>query len=605
MFKLLHRRRNILRIGSPAILLASLAATPAVGRGHHGSDHAADIPRVALEKTGSVSTRRGRSLRATSDLGDFHIFTDASGEVRYRIRIAADSRLEDAPEVVNRYVVSARATETGVVILGHLNPRDERANVRVDWEIHVPKSYAIEISTGAGNIETQDIDGKVVLMTGGGNITAGRVGNSQGGGEESPSAHLETEGGHVVVGDVAGDLHASTEGGHITAGDVGGDAELHTGGGHIRVGSIAGDAQVETGGGNILVERAGGEVVATTGGGQISFGEVSGSIRARTAGGAIRIARATGPTEVESNRGSIVLTAAEGPLHASTTLGTITAWILPSGASSDDESATARGKLGRRVEMPSELDSAQGDIVVYLPRALGITIDASVVQGGSSHIVADPDIPIKVSYLGAGNIGPVHAECEMNGGGELLRLRAISGNIILKLSDAETAIRIAEQQMEQLRQQMDSQAGFLAQTMGPGAPTDVSPPAISGPPEPPEPPPAPEEFASRFDEFADRLEELFWGGVEVDPETQQKKLVQNVEAVYPDVARQAGIEGSVVLRLVIGKDGAVQGMKVISGEPVLAQAAMDAVEHWRYSPTLVEGRPVNVLTTVSIEFHLK
>jgi periplasmic protein TonB len=49
----------------------------------------------------------------------------------------------------------------------------------------------------------------------------------------------------------------------------------------------------------------------------------------------------------------------------------------------------------------------------------------------------------------------------------------------------------------------------------------------------------------------------------------------------------------------------VQGMKVLSGEPELAQAAMDAVEHWRYAPTLVNGRPVNVLTSVSIEFHLK
>ena len=78
-----------------------------------------------------------------------------------------------------------------------------------------------------------------------------------------------------------------------------------------------------------------------------------------------------------------------------------------------------------------------------------------------------------------------------------------------------------------------------------------------------------------------------------------------MEAVYPDVARQAGVEGTVVLNLVIGKDGAVQGVKLLSGDPVLAQAAMDAVEHWRYAPTIVDGRPVNVLTSVSIEFHLQ
>ena len=598
----------LLRNGCLAMLLAATGMLPAAAHGRRGPSQPGDIPRVTAERSGSVPTRAGLRLRAYSDLADFHIFTDASGEVRYRVRIAADARPAGAAEVVKRYIVTARATEAGIQFESRLDPRDARASVRVDCEIHVPRNYSLEISTRAGNIDTQDIDGKVVLVTGGGNITTGNIGHRAGAEEESLSARLETQGGHIVVGNVAGGLRATTEGGHITAGDIGGEAELHTGGGHIRVGSIGGDAQVETGGGNILIGRAGGDVFASTVGGQVSFGEASGSLHARTGGGAIRIARSTGPTLVESTHGSIVLTDAEGPLRASTSFGTITAWIA---ADSGEGNGSTTEREGRHGIGPSELDSTQGDIVVYLPREMSVTIDAIVAQGGLSHIVADPDIPIKISYSGASGTGPVRAECEMNGGGELLHLRVLSGNIILKLSDAQAALRIAAQEMDQLREQMDAQTRMLAQSgsEGPMAfpppPELPQPPVPPPPPGPPQPPPPPEQFQSRFDQFAGRLEELFWGGIEVDSDTQQKRLVHKVEAEYPDVARQAGIEGTVVLRLEIGRDGTVQGVKVLSGEPVLAQAAMDAVEHWRYAPTLLNGRPVNVLTSVSIEFHLK
>ncbi len=600
----MHSRVFAFCKGGVAILLVCICVLPAAARRHRGTGQPGDVARVTTEKSGNVPTRSGLRLRASSDLANFHVFTDSTNEVRYRIRIAVNAREADAAEVAKRFLVTARATESGVQILSQLNPRDAHADVRVDCELHVPRNYSLDLSTGAGNIDTQDISGKLVLVTGGGNITVGQVGDlSREGGDFS--ARLETQGGHIVVGDVAGDLHASTAGGHITAGDIGGDAELHTGGGHIRVGSIGGDAQLETGGGNILIGVAGGDVSASTGGGQISFGEVSGSLHAHTSGGAIRIARSTGPTQVESSRGSIVLTDVKCPLRASTSFGTITAWFSGDESGSDEEDGAAAQRSVRRGVAPSELNSMQGDIVVYLPRGLGISIDAIVAQGGSSHIVADPDIPIKISYPEAAGAGPVRAECELNGGGEVLHLRALSGNIVLKMSDAQSAFRVAAQEMNELREQIDAQTRMLAQGDSELPMDGPAPPEASQPPEPPAPPASAEQAESRFDQFEDRLEEMFWGGVEVAPDEQQKKLVRKVEAVYPDVARQAGVEGTVVLNLVIGKDGAVQGVKLLSGDPVLAQAAMDAVEHWRYAPTIVDGRPVNVLTSVSIEFHLQ
>ena len=95
------------------------------------------------------------------------------------------------------------------------------------------------------------------------------------------------------------------------------------------------------------------------------------------------------------------------------------------------------------------------------------------------------------------------------------------------------------------------------------------------------------------------------GGVRVDPDVQQQKLIQSVQPVYPDVARQVGIEGTVRLKIIIAKDGRVRDLKVLSGEPVLVNASTEAVRKWRYQPMVIDGKPVSVVTTVTLEFRLK
>jgi len=105
-------------------------------------------------------------------------------------------------------------------------------------------------------------------------------------------------------------------------------------------------------------------------------------------------------------------------------------------------------------------------------------------------------------------------------------------------------------------------------------------------------------FARLFDAF-------FWGGIRVDPTEQQKHLVASVPPNYPEVARLAGIEGDVTLRVLIGEDGTVRDLRPVLGPPVLARAAMRAVEQWRYAPALVDGHPVDVVTTVTFAFHLR
>jgi TonB family protein len=93
--------------------------------------------------------------------------------------------------------------------------------------------------------------------------------------------------------------------------------------------------------------------------------------------------------------------------------------------------------------------------------------------------------------------------------------------------------------------------------------------------------------------------------IQVDGNAQAANLITQVKPNYPPEAKQAGIQGTVQLQAVLGKDGKVQDIKVLSGEPVLAAAALDAVKQWVYRPTLLNGEPVEVKTTIDVNFTLQ
>jgi len=81
-------------------------------------------------------------------------------------------------------------------------------------------------------------------------------------------------------------------------------------------------------------------------------------------------------------------------------------------------------------------------------------------------------------------------------------------------------------------------------------------------------------------------------------------LVNKVQPVYPPLARQTRISGTVRLHAIISKSGSVESLEVISGHPLLVRAAMDAVQQWKYKPTLLNGEPVEVDTTIDVIFSL-
>jgi protein TonB len=81
-------------------------------------------------------------------------------------------------------------------------------------------------------------------------------------------------------------------------------------------------------------------------------------------------------------------------------------------------------------------------------------------------------------------------------------------------------------------------------------------------------------------------------------------LIRRVQPEYPALAKQARIHGTVVLRAVIDREGIIQDLQVISGHPLLVQAALNAVRQWRYRPYYLNDQPVEVETQVTVNFSL-
>jgi len=546
----------------------------------------------AADRTGVFETKDKLTLRLTTDLGSVRIMPLDPGTpptVRYSVHIETDARAPLAQRLLQGYSLRAKATPAGIEIVGALPPPALRnaasgAQFWVQYEVAVPATFSVEIKTEGGDIDTADIGGTAVLSTQGGTIHAGSIGVNWAhtGSAGHQVARLETDGGHIQVQDVAGDLTAFTAGGHIITGNVAGDASLRTGGGHIRVaGQIGGRADLDTAGGNISVGGANSFVSVRTGGGQIDFGEVRGSVRAQTGGGGIRVLYVSGPMQVESSSGSICLTKVAGMVQASTREGTITAWINPDSPSS-----------GGNVQLAgaSQLSSGNGDLIVFLPRNLAATIEAVVTSGDMHRIEADPSLHMAMQPAEPTGSPAVRAVGTLNGGGAPLRLRTTGGKIRLQFLDSQT----------ELRESLIHEQKLRLRNVVPVSTASATPP----PPQPPVPPDSPDAKSDWLESWINSLEVAVTGGLRENPADFRKRLTYCPPPSYPSLSQRAGVQGIVKLQVRVLKDGQVEVQKMLEGEPSLADAAIATVKKWRGQPIWINGKPVEVISVVTFNFQL-
>jgi protein TonB len=93
--------------------------------------------------------------------------------------------------------------------------------------------------------------------------------------------------------------------------------------------------------------------------------------------------------------------------------------------------------------------------------------------------------------------------------------------------------------------------------------------------------------------------------VRVNSGVQEAKLIRRVMPVYPKLAIPLRVTGAVHLAAIIGADGRIRELQVLSGHPLLVRAAVDAVREWVYQPTMLSGSPVEVLTDITVTFSLR
>jgi len=252
---------------------------------------------------------------------------------------------------------------------------------------------------------------------------------------QTAAVKLETEGGAVTAKNISGRIEAETGGGNIQLDQVGGLIAVSSGGGDIEIGKAGNDVKAETGGGNIHIDSASGRIVAKsgggnlrigsgkimnleTGGGWIQVGQCRGWIKAGTGGGNIELNDIQGPAEIETGGGSIKVGPIVGGIRAETGSGPIVATFARGGTAFTD----------------SRLETSVGDITVYVPGDLPVTIRANVEAARGQGIRSEgfPDGVIKITH--SDELGPreAYAEGSLNGGGPLLHVHTSTGSILIK-----------------------------------------------------------------------------------------------------------------------------------------------------------------------------
>lgn len=335
------------------------------------------------EVTGTLPA--SRQLRVKSSAGAIRVQGSQRTTVAYTIREHVHARTEE----MARRELSHLYFSTSSGEIASLRAECEGSNGGyIDFDVQAPaQTSLVKLETQGGSVTAQNIVGRLDASTGGGNIQLDQI---------------------------KGGISASSGGGNIEIGKVGGDVAVETGGGNIHIDSAAGRIQARSGGGNLRIGD--GKVMdLETGGGGITVSKCEGKIKAGTGGGSIELVDILGPAQVQSGGGGIKVGPISGGVHAETGSGPIVATLAKGGSFID-----------------SRLETSVGDITVYVPADLGVTIRAAVEVSRGYGIRSDfPELKITQSNE---HWGPreAYAEGTLNGGGPLLHVHTSSGNIVFK-----------------------------------------------------------------------------------------------------------------------------------------------------------------------------
>ncbi len=432
------------------LLVIALSAIPLCGMALLAAD-SPSIKRGEPQRQGNYWEERaecsapmgeGKRLMVRADFGSIAVQPGPAGRMSCQVRLRVYSANEnEARRYFRNYDLSLRPLEGGLLLKGSLpSERNHSRSVSAEFEISVPARSNLDLETKGGEIRVGKLQGSLQAVTAGGDIRVADLGGP---------IRAETAGGSILLGSVSAPVEARTAGGSIHIGDVKGAATLETSGGEIVAGVVTGKLRAETAGGDLVLRGASGTIEAQTAGGQIRIGDTSGPVVAQTAGGSIHLHGARGRVEVKTAGGSLDLLQLRDAVHASTAAGSIVAQI-------DEKLKTFSA---------SELATAGGDIRVYIPAHLPLNIDAAIDMAAGHKILSDFPLNIQGDEQGFAPT-KLRGEGTLNGGGEVLHVRTMAGNIEIRRLDAQTLKQLRAQQesfwkgwqeREQARQQKQTE----------------------------------------------------------------------------------------------------------------------------------------------------
>lgn len=364
-----------------------------------------------------IPVKPGNRLVVRAEPGTVHVNVGPDGEVRCLIDlISYQHDAQKAASCLDHYKIRAVRQGGGALIetipacAGGSGLSGARLNVTV------PLKFNLDVKTEGGNVEVERLGGELHADTAGGNIRTGDV---------LGPVWVSAAGGAIRLGNIGSSVQARSDGGSIQVGNVNGGATLQTSGGGLMTGVVNGSVTAETAGGDIVMQAASGPVVVETAGGQIHLGECGSSVEAQTAGGNIQLASARGGVKADTSGGNITLLKLMGPVTAETTAGRILAQIT-----------AKRGGFG-----PSRLQTQVGDVDVFIPPTLPVTVNALINQAMGHRIMSD------FSYAAAPEggrhaFGPKRATIVLDGGGSPLNIQTAMGNIQIRKLDPASAAEL-------------------------------------------------------------------------------------------------------------------------------------------------------------------
>jgi hypothetical protein len=394
---ILKRWRQIIGLGCALGLLApwALAQEPRISR---------DGGSWNQEITGTLAGCK--NLRVKLDMGSVVVRGGQQQGIDYVVRTRSrSSSEEDAKRQFGAYKVSAWVKGDTAWIVGDWQGKSSN-HMSGEFKINIPREMAlVKIETEGGNVDASGISGKVEAESGGGSLR---------------------------FDDIGAGLSAETGGGSINVGTITGETGLHTGGGPIVVHQANGRVIAETGGGSVEIDGGAQGATIETGGGSVRIKQCLGKLKAETGGGTLDIGDVSGPADLETSGGNIKLISAKGPVHAETGGGTIELWGVPSAHAETTAGGIVVKLLNTGGERrDSELETAAGDVTVYIAQDVAVNVYANVELANGHKIVSDfPEIQVRSE--GDWGSKTISAEGKLNGGGPVVKLRTTTGNINIK-----------------------------------------------------------------------------------------------------------------------------------------------------------------------------